>query len=51
MLTTVESGNYGTINWGALQASVTITMLPCVVLFLVLQRYYVGGLLVGAVKA
>jgi len=51
MLTTVESGNYGTINWGALQASVTITMLPCVVLFLVLQRYYVSGLLVGAVKA
>jgi ABC-type maltose transport system permease subunit len=26
-------------------------MLPCVVLFLVLQRYYVSGLLVGAVKA
>lgn len=27
-----------------------VTMLPCVVIFMLLQRYYVGGLLVGAVK-
>jgi len=34
----VQTGQYGTIDWGVLQAGVTITMLPCVVLFLLLQR-------------
>ncbi len=51
MLTTVQSSYFGTMNWGALQAGVTISMLPCAIIFLLLQRYYVGGLLVGAVKA
>ncbi|MDB5058010.1 MAG: araQ 7, partial [Chloroflexi bacterium] len=41
----------GTINWGALQAGVTVAMIPCVVLFLFLQRYYISGLTSGAVKA
>lgn len=50
MLINVQSGLYGTIDWGAVQAGVTITMLPCVVLFLLLQRYYVNGLTAGAVK-
>jgi multiple sugar transport system permease protein len=50
MLLNVESGLFGTINWGALQAGVTIAGLPCVVIFLVLQRYYIGGLVAGAVK-
>jgi multiple sugar transport system permease protein len=50
MLVNVQSGLYGTIDWGAVQAGVTITMLPCVVLFLLLQRYYVSGLTAGAVK-
>jgi len=34
-----------------LQAGVTLAMLPCVVLFLLFQRYYVNGLTAGAVKA
>lgn len=50
MLLNVQSGLYGTIDWGALQAGVTITMLPCVVIFLLLQRYYISGLVAGAVK-
>ena len=50
MLVTVQSGLYGQIDWGALQAGVTIAMLPCIVLFLLLQRYYVEGLMGGAVK-
>jgi ABC-type glycerol-3-phosphate transport system permease component len=29
---------------------VTITMLPCLVFYIVLQRYYVSGLSTGAVK-
>lgn len=51
MLVNVQSGLYGSIDWGAVQAGVTITMLPCVLLFLLLQRYYVSGLTAGAVKS
>ncbi len=40
----------GRIDWGALQAGVTITILPCIVIFLLLQRYYVRGLMAGATK-
>ncbi len=50
LLLNVRSGLYGSIDWGALQAGVTLTMLPCVVIFLLLQRYYVRGLLGGAIK-
>ena len=50
MLLSVQSGMYGMVNWGAVQAGVTLSMLPCVVLFLLLQRYYVSGLINGAVK-
>lgn len=51
MLLNVQSGLFGMINWGALQAGVAIAGLPCVLIFLVLQRYYIGGLVAGAVKA
>nr|WP_321982796.1 carbohydrate ABC transporter permease [uncultured Cohaesibacter sp.] len=50
MLVNVSSGIYGIIDWGALQAGITITMVPCIALFLLLQRYYVRGLVAGAVK-
>lgn len=50
MLVTVVSGRLGTVDWGALQAGVTVMMVPCLVLFLLLQRYYVRGLTAGAVK-
>ncbi|MDP9365065.1 MAG: carbohydrate ABC transporter permease [Chloroflexota bacterium] len=43
-------GLFGGTNWGGLQASVTISMLPCLLLFVLLQRYYVSGLASGAVK-
>jgi len=33
-----------------LQAGVTIAIIPCVLVYLFLQRYYVSGLLTGAVK-
>jgi multiple sugar transport system permease protein len=51
MLLNAASGQYNTIDWGLVQAGVTITMLPCLLLFLLLQRYYIGGLAAGAVKA
>ncbi len=50
LMTAVASGQFGTINWGAIQSGVTVMMLPCLVLFLLLQRYYVRGLTAGAVK-
>jgi multiple sugar transport system permease protein len=49
-LTLISSGVFGSINWGLLQAGVVLTMVPCIVLYLLLQRYYVGGLLSGALK-
>jgi multiple sugar transport system permease protein len=50
MMTGVMTGNFGAINWGGLQASVIISILPCMVVYLMLQRYYISGLLSGAVK-
>ncbi len=50
LLTSVRNGQYGATDWGALQAGVTVTILPCVLLFLFLQRYYMQGLMGGAVK-
>jgi multiple sugar transport system permease protein len=32
------------------QAGVTVMMVPCLVLFLLLQRFYIRGLMAGAVK-
>jgi len=50
MLLNAQSGYLGTVDWGLLQAGITITVLPCAILFLLLQRYYVSGLISGAVK-
>jgi len=50
MLVNVSSGLYGIIDWGALQAGIVVTMIPCIIMFLLLQRYYVRGLTAGAVK-
>jgi multiple sugar transport system permease protein len=50
LLLSARQGLWGNIEWGALQAGVTITMLPCLVFYIVLQRYYVSGLSSGAVK-
>ena len=40
----------GAIDYGATQAGVVVMALPCVILFLLLQRYYVRGFMSGAVK-
>jgi multiple sugar transport system permease protein len=50
MLISVRSGKYGAVDWGALQAGVILSILPCVLIYLLLQRYYVAGFLNGAVK-
>jgi multiple sugar transport system permease protein len=40
----------GGTDWGMLQAGVTISVIPCVLVYLLLQRYYLAGLMSGAVK-
>lgn len=40
----------GAIDYGATEAGVVVMALPCVILFLLLQRYYVRGFMSGAVK-
>lgn len=50
MLVSVRTGHLGAVDWGALQAGVIVSILPCVLIYLLLQRYYVSGFLSGAVK-
>ncbi len=40
----------GVIDYGATQAGVVVLTVPCVVLFLALQRHYVNGFMSGALK-
>lgn len=42
-------GQY-TVNWGLVMAGAVFTMLPTVVLFLLVGRYFVGGLISGTSK-
>ncbi len=50
MLVNIRTGAYGSIDWGLLQAGTTVAILPCLVLYLVLQRFYIGGLTEGALR-
>jgi multiple sugar transport system permease protein len=49
-LSILSAGQNNSVDWGLLEAGVLVTVLPCVVIYLVLQKYYVAGLLSGAVK-
>jgi multiple sugar transport system permease protein len=49
-LVNLQQGAYGQINFGFLAAGSVIAMIPCVVLYVALQRFYVAGLAAGAVK-
>jgi multiple sugar transport system permease protein len=40
----------GSTDWGLLQAGVVISMIPCILIYLMLQRYYVSGLTQGSIK-
>ena len=50
MLVSVRAGRLGAVDWGALQAGVVISIIPCVLIYILLQKYYVSGFLNGAVK-
>jgi multiple sugar transport system permease protein len=45
-----RSGALGSVDWGVLQAGVAVTIVPCIVIYLLLEKYYVRGLLSGAVR-
>jgi multiple sugar transport system permease protein len=49
-LTLLQGSLLGQISWGTLQAGVMVSMVPCVIIYAVLQRYYVAGLLSGGIK-
>jgi multiple sugar transport system permease protein len=49
-LSNVETGTYGSVNYGLLLAGAVIAMIPCIAVYVALQRYYVRGLLSGALK-
>jgi multiple sugar transport system permease protein len=50
LMMAVRAGRLGAINWGAVQAGVAVMVVPCLIVFLLLQRYYMRGLMAGAVK-
>ena len=50
MVTGVRIGQQSSVDWGALQAGVIVSMIPCILIYILLQKYYVSGLLNGAVK-
>lgn len=50
MLVGVRSGHFGAVDWGAVEAEVIISILPCLLIYLLLQKYYVSGFLTGAIK-
>jgi multiple sugar transport system permease protein len=49
-LLNVETGTYGQVNFGFLIAGAVIAMVPCAVLYIALQRFYVTGITAGGVK-
>ena len=49
-LVNLQAGAYGAVNFGYLVAGAVVAMVPCVILYVALQRYYVAGLASGAVK-
>jgi multiple sugar transport system permease protein len=43
-LLNMEYGSVGQVNFGFLEAGAVIAMIPCLVLYVALQRYYIRGL-------
>jgi multiple sugar transport system permease protein len=45
-----QETSIGGTDWGMLQAGITISIIPCVLFYLLLEKYYVSGFTSGAVK-
>jgi multiple sugar transport system permease protein len=50
MLVNIRYASFNILDVGALQAGVVVAMLPCLVIYLALQRFYVSGLVTGALR-
>jgi multiple sugar transport system permease protein len=50
MLVSVRTGRQSSVDWGSLQAGVMLSIVPCIAVYLALQRHYVSGFLSGAIK-
>jgi multiple sugar transport system permease protein len=46
----MQQRTFGAIDYGALEAGVMVMALPCLILFLLLQRHYVRGFMTGALR-
>ncbi len=49
-LLNIDSGTYGAVNYGYLEAGAVVAMIPCILLYVGLQRFYIRGLMSGVVK-
>ncbi|GAB2969798.1 carbohydrate ABC transporter permease [Frigoribacterium salinisoli] len=49
-LSILSAGQNNAVDWGLMQAGVAVTVVPCVIIYLLLQKYYVAGLINGAIK-
>ena len=45
-----QETSIGGTDWGLLQSGITISIIPCILFYVLLQKYYVSGFLSGAVK-
>lgn len=45
-----QETSIGGTDWGLLQAGIVIAVVPCILFYVLLQKYYVSGFLNGAVK-
>ncbi len=50
MLIQYFRGSYGSVEMGPLMASIMLTVLPVIVVYLVCQKYIIKGVIAGAVK-
>ncbi|MEW2159459.1 carbohydrate ABC transporter permease [Streptomyces sp. NPDC007189] len=50
-LSNLQQGVHGQVDFGYLAAGAVVSMIPCIVLYVSLQKYYVRGLTAGALKA
>lgn len=50
MLIQYFRGSYGSVEMGPLMASIMLTVLPAIIVYLVCQKYIIKGVIAGAVK-
>jgi multiple sugar transport system permease protein len=49
-LVNLRQQTMGAVDFGSTESGVVVMAIPCLILFLLLQRYYVRGFMSGAIK-